>query len=260
MKKNEGDVLASLETYTPLLPPKGKFYADPFLFKHQGIHYLFFEDFNYKKGIISYVTLGHNQEPSFPQTALELHTHLSFPSLFKEDDEIYMTPETYRCRSVFLYKAISFPNQWKRQRVLVQGEYFSDPILFKYNGYYWLFVAIHQTKLRIYYAKDLHSQFFSHPINRQNIIGRNAGSIFFRGDHMIRPTMDCSIRYGRSIVFKEILILTTTQFVEKEVGSIEPNWAPGLVGSHTYCENEEFVVYDGERFICPEEDFLYSRD
>ena len=38
IKKNEGDPLTDLESYTPLLPPKGKFYADPFLYKYNPLH------------------------------------------------------------------------------------------------------------------------------------------------------------------------------------------------------------------------------
>ncbi len=254
IKEKEGKDFTSLETYTPFLPPKGKFYADPFLLNYKGMNYLFFEDYDYKKGVISYVILDRNQVVTKPEVALELSTHLSFPFIFQEGEEVYMTPETYRYRAVYLYKATQFPYGWKRERVLVQGEYFSDPILFKYDGYYWLFVAIHMDQLAIYYATDLKSQFFPHPMNHQRIKGRNAGNIFFKEGRMIRPTMDCSIRYGRSMILKEIVLLTKSEFIEKEINLIEPNWAPGLVGTHTYSQNEDYLVYDGERFILPYED------
>ncbi len=260
IKKNEGDVLNTLDTYTPFLPPKDKFYADPFLFKYKGINYIFFEDFDYEKGVISYVTLDQDGTISKPQLALELPTHLSFPSLFQDNDEIYMIPETYLYKSVSLYKAVDFPNKWEHQRVLIQGAYFSDPILFKHSGYYWLYTAVRGDRLRIYYAKDLEARFLPHPINRRNIRGRNAGAIFYVNDRPIRPTMDCSKGYGRSMILKEIVLLTTGNLVEKEIAYIEPTWAPRLEGTHTYSQNEDYVVYDGQRMIHPHEDESYSSD
>lgn len=246
IKKNEGDVLNNLDTFTPLMPPKGKFYADPFLYKYEGITYIFFEDYDYKKGVISYVALDQDGAISESRLALELPTHLSFPFIFSDNGTIYMMPETYGYKSVSLYRAVDFPNKWERERVLIRGERFSDPIIFKYNGYYWLFAAIHQDRLQIYYAKDLNSRFLPHPINRRHIRGRNAGPIYFINDRLIRPTMDCSKSYGRSMILKEILTLTTCDFIERPIVTIEPTWAPGLIGTHTYCQTDDYVVYDGQ--------------
>lgn len=243
IKQNEGDVLNTLETFTPFVAPEDRFYADPFLFKHEGINYLFFENYNGKKGVISYVTL--DGAITEPQLALELPIHLSFPFVFEEEGEIYMVPETYRSRSVSLYKCIKFPDQWECKQKLVQGKHFSDPILFKHEGWYWLFTAVDVDRLCIFYAKDLDSPFLPHPINHRGMRGRNAGAVFYDNGRLIRPTMDCSHGYGRSMMLKEIVLLTPQKFVEKEIAAIEPTWAPHLRGTHSYNQNEDFVVYDG---------------
>lgn len=246
IKKKEGKFLENMEHFIPLLPPPGNFYADPFLFTYQGKQFLFFENFEGKKGVISYVTLEPDGTPSEPQLALSLKTHLSFPYVFEEEEEIYMVPETYHAGRVSLYKCLSFPNVWKQERVLLHGDYFSDPLLFKLGDYYWLFVATHLDQLSIYYAKDLKSRFVRHPISNRRIHGRNAGPLFWAEGKLIRPTMECEVKYGRAVVFKEIIQLTPTQFVEKEVARLEPTWAPHLIGTHTYGENNTFIVYDGE--------------
>ena len=258
IKKNEGDVLNTLQIYVPFLPPKDTFYADPMLFKYQGINYIFFEDFDYKKGVISYITVDQNLTLSEPRKVLELPIHLSFPHVFYDGDDIYMTPETYDYRSVSLFKAKEFPDKWEHQRVLIQGQDFADPILFKHKGYYWLFVAVQEDRLRIYYAKDLNSEFKPHPINQRNIRGRNAGPIYYVNDRLIRPTMDCIKGYGRSMILKEILTLDPHNFKERDVAYIEPNWAPVLDGTHSYCQNEDLVIYDGRRTIFLYEDLQYS--
>jgi hypothetical protein len=245
IKKNEGAGFNALNSYIPLLPPNGRYYADPFLFKYEGVNYLFFEDYNYKKGVISYVILDQNSAILEPKLALELPIHLSFPYLFEDEGTIYMIPETFQYRKVSLYKSISFPDQWAHEKILVRGENFSDPILFRYHGYYWLFASIHGDRLVIYFAKDLKSQFVPHPINRKSIRGRNGGSIFFIGERLIRPVMDCEEMYGRSVFLKEIVLLTPESFEELEIAHIEPTWAPNLVGTHTYCQGEDYIVYDG---------------
>lgn len=235
-----------MDNYIPLIASGFKFYADPFLFKYQGINYLFFEDYNYKKGVISYVTLDQKGIPSSPGLALQLPTHLSFPHLFEGDGVIYMTPETFQRRSISLFKSVQFPNQWKHERVLVSGEYFSDPIVFRKDGLYWLFAAIHTDELVIYYAKDLNSEFFPHPINNEKKKGRNAGGVFLWKGKLVRPVMNCTRKYGESMTLKEIVILTTEEFLERELFVIQPDWAPNLVGTHTFSLNEDFVVYDGQ--------------
>ena len=83
-------------------------------------------------------------------------------------------------------------------------------------------------------------------MNGQKIKRRNAGAVFYREGKLIRPTMDCSQRYGRAMIFKEIVLLTPDALIEQEIASIEPNWAPHLVGTHTFSLNEDFLVYDGE--------------
>ena len=243
IKKNDG---TSMNSYTPLLAPKGKYYADPFLFKYEGINYLFFEDYDYIKGVISYVSLDQEGNASSPKLALTLPGHISFPYIFQDQGEIYMIPETSSYQSVFLYRSRAFPNEWERERVLIRGEGFADSLLFKYNGIYWLFTSIRKDVLQIYYAKDLTSSFFPHPINGCHIRGRNGGSLFIRDGRLVRPVMDCSKRYGRAVILKEIVSLTKHEFIEQEIAAIEPNWAPHLVGTHTYSQNEDFLVYDGE--------------
>lgn len=259
IKRNGKGSLDQLEDFIPLLPPKNKFYADPMLFKYNGLNYLFFEDYDYKKGIISYVKI---QEDSISETkvALELPIHLSFPYIFQEEDKIYMTPETYDYKSVSLFVCDRFPDLWSYKRTLIYGQHFSDPILFKHGGYYWLFTAVQGDRLAIYYADNLESEFKPHPINSRYIRGRNAGGVFYINDHFIRPTMDCRLGYGKSIVWKEITLLHPKSFIEKEVLRIEPNWAPGLQGTHSFSQSEDYIAYDGYRMIFSYEDALYSSD
>ncbi len=60
------------------------------------------------------------------------------------------------------------------------------------------------------------------------------------------------------MILKEIVLLDPSHFVERDIAYIEPTWAPDLDGTHTYCQNEDYVVYDGQRNIFPRDDLIYS--
>jgi hypothetical protein len=258
IKKNQGEILDTLHEYKSLLPPEKQLYADPMIFKWNNVNYLFFERYDYKKGVIDCLTIDDELHFSEPINVLNFDCHLSFPSLFTEGGIIYMTPETISRKEVSLYEATDFPRTWVKKRILISGGDFADPILFKLNGYYWLFTVVNTSELCIFYAKELSSMFVPHPVNLEHIQGRNAGMVFFHEGRLIRPVMDCSKIYGGAMILKEIVDLTPTSFIEKEIRRIDPTWAPSLNGTHTFNLNEDLVVYDGRRSILPSEDVLYS--
>jgi hypothetical protein len=63
---------------------------------------------------------------------------------------------------------------------------------------------------------------------------------------LIRPVMNSEISYGHHIVLKEILTLTPNEFEERDIYTMNPDWAPRLKGMHTFNFNEDLVVYDGK--------------
>ena len=69
-----------------------------------------------------------------------------------------------------------------------------------------------------------------------------------RGGRLLRPTQDCSVRYGYGIVLNEITRLTPCEFEEHEVDEILPEWRSGLLGTHTLNASERFEVIDGLRY------------
>lgn len=255
MKKNRGDLFDHLDKFTPLYPPEGEYYADPFIFKQSGINYIFFEKYDYQKGVIACVSVDNKLRFSKPVTVLELDKHLSFPYIFEDQGTIYMIPESSQMREIALWEATEFPHQWKKRKVLLKGRDFADTILFKHNGLYWLFTSVNFSKLNIYFAESLSAEFQPHPINKQHILGdfirhiapqgRNAGGVFLHEGRVIRPVMDSRKTYGEAMMLNEILELTTTTFKERTIHRIEPTWAPELIRTHTFNVNDDLVVYDG---------------
>ncbi|NIR67375.1 MAG: hypothetical protein GWO10_27260, partial [candidate division Zixibacteria bacterium] len=63
----------------------------------------------------------------YQQVILDETFHLSYPYVFKWQDEFYMIPETFETDSIRLYRASNFPNEWEFVETLVDGKDFVDP-------------------------------------------------------------------------------------------------------------------------------------
>jgi hypothetical protein len=69
--------------------------------------------------------------------------------------------------------------------------------------------------------------------------------LFYDGDHLIRPSQDCSKAYGGALVFSEVLALSETEYDERPIARLDPGWVRGNLGTHTYTRTEQFEVIDG---------------
>ena len=75
--------------------PAGTYLADPFLVESNKKNYAFVEEYNFekKKGVIS-VYLINSSKYERIGIALEENFHLSFPYVFKYENNYYLLPET----------------------------------------------------------------------------------------------------------------------------------------------------------------------
>jgi hypothetical protein len=243
--------------YQLMLPPKDRFYADPFLFERDGKTYLFFEDLRYSEGraLISYCELSPEGNPGPPVEVLRRPYHLSYPFLFEENGEIYMIPETKENRTVELYRATSFPTEWTLEAVLLDNIHAVDATIHKSDGRYWMFAGISNgsfsncDELGIFFSDALAGPWTPHPANpvvsdvRRS---RPAGALFRdKEGRLIRPSQDCAKAYGFAIVFSEVLTLTEAEYEERPIARLHPDWVTGNQGTHTYTRTGQFEVIDG---------------
>jgi hypothetical protein len=49
------------------------------------------------------------------------------------------------------------------------------------------------------------------------------------------------------MTIRKIERLTPDEYREREVAAIKPNWAPGLIGTHTFNRTGDLTVIDGCR-------------
>jgi hypothetical protein len=235
-----------------LIPPKDKFWADPFPVKFEGRHFVFFEEFIYKddKAHISVIELN-KSGASEPAPVLERDYHLSYPFLFKWNGRHFMIPETGANRTIEVYVCESFPREWKLERVLFDGVAAKDATLVEVDGLWWMFVAIADTdfsdELHIYYSATPLGPWKAHkqnPVKSDVRNSRPAGRLFrWKGD-LYRPAQDSSRRYGYGMSINKVVRLTPDEFREEEVSKLLPQWRKDLRGTHTLNICEDLTVID----------------
>ena len=248
---------ADLSGFRLIRPPRDRFWADPFLFQRGGRTYVFFEEYRQVagKGVISCLELDRQGNWSQPEVVLERDFHLSYPFVFEWRGEVYMVPETGSNRTVELYRSTDFPRGWVLEKVLMPDVDARDATLFEDGDRWWMFVTMcvpggpSTDELFIFHADSPLGPWQPHPRNpvvSDVRCGRPAGRLFRYQGALIRPGQDSTVCYGRAITLSRVEVLTETDYREVPAGTIEPRWAPGLLGTHTIDWNADFVVIDGK--------------
>jgi hypothetical protein len=226
------------------------------LLEHAGRHYIFCEELCYKhgKGVISWMEILDDQTVTKPHLALQRPYHLSYPFMLRAEGALFMVPETARNRTVELYRCVSFPDRWELDRVLLQGVSAVDTTILEADNRFWLFTCFKEEtgktsdELHVYWAESLYGPWRAHPLNpviSDVRSARPAGSFFRAGNALIRPSQDCSERYGGEIKFNRVLVLSESEYREEPIGSIGSAWEPKALGAHTWNCTERFEIIDG---------------
>jgi hypothetical protein len=246
--------------YRRLVPPRGYFYADPYPIKYQGRYYIFFEDYEYrsKRGVISYVELDSEGNATEPRLALAAECHLSYPCVFEHDGQAYMIPETRSRRRIELWRAERFPDRWTFDRVLMDGVSSVDTTWLHYQDRYWLFSGLTidgttaSDELHVFWSTGPLGPWHAHRANPvvTTIRGaRPAGRLFVHDGQLFRPGQDGAKVYGHKVHLYRVDVLNEAEYHETPVLTIEPEWLPGNVGTHTYHLDEDFELIDGRTHI-----------
>jgi len=215
--------------------PRWSYYADPFLWRHDGHDWLFVEEFEYPrcKGRLCCVPLDAALRAGRPQPVLPLDVHASFPYLFEHAGHLYMVPETSAGRSIDLYVCEGFPDRWRLARRLLYGVDAADSLVFQHDGRWWLIAAQRSSDavpgryLAIYHTDDLlRGRWEAHPVNAERRYhggsGRNAGSPIRVGDVLLRPMQENPRYYGESLRYMRIERLTPSEFREVPMADGHP--------------------------------------
>jgi hypothetical protein len=199
-----------------------KFVADPFLVKEDQTWYLFFEVYNRNtdQGDEAVAVSTNGSTWKYQQVILDEPFHLSYPYVFKWENDYYLIPESYQANSIRLYKAVDFPTKWKFLKTLVQGREYVDNSIAFYGDRWWLFSSVTSNDtLYLHYADHLTGPWKEHPLS-PIVVGdthkaRPSGRVLVYDGKLYRYTMDVNPPSGTHQIFAyEITDITPTAYSE----------------------------------------------
>ncbi|MEM8943492.1 MAG: hypothetical protein AAGC91_15175, partial [Pseudomonadota bacterium] len=247
-------------SFQSIIPPKDRFWADPFVFSRRGKDYVFFEELVYREGTghISVAEIDQAGMRSQPVTILSEPHHLSYPFLFEHAGELYMLAEAIEKRVVPLYRCEHFPEKWVLERNLLEDLSAVDPTLFFHRGLWYLFVNVAENpgssewdELFLYVSDDpIRGNWAPHPCNpvvSDVRLARPAGRILEIDGDLYRPSQDCSHHYGYGLNLNRIVRLDPEHYAEELVRKIEPRWDPKTKAVHTLSMAGNLTVIDAQR-------------
>jgi hypothetical protein len=234
------------ERFRRITPPKDRIWADPFVVQRRGRWYVFFEEMLHRegRGVLSCLELRADGGWTEPRRVLERPYHLSYPNVFEHEGEWYMLPETHEARCVELYRALEFPWRWEKVATLLQDVVLVDATLWQADGRWWLFgnTRAHpdmslQDGLCLFSTDDLLAgQWTAHPGNPVVLdatSARPAGRLWQHEGRLLRPSQDSTTHYGYALRINEVEVLSPTDYRERCLQRLEPDWARDLIGVHT---------------------------
>lgn len=236
--------------------PPHRFLADPFVFRHENLDVCFVEDYDFRtnRGKISVFKIDGNEYEELG-SALDEPFHMSYPFIFAVDNELYMCPESVEIREIRLYKCVEFPLRWSFHKTLIKDVSAVDTNIFFFEDKWWLMTTIDSSEigelcseLHVFYSDAFDSDAWTPHANNPVIFdserARNGG--FFRdGDKLFRVFQKQGFdQYGESMGIAQIKHLGTQNYREETVSSIEPRFAPNLIGTHSFSHNNGLLAID----------------
>jgi hypothetical protein len=211
-----------------LVPPRGRLWADPFVWAHAGGMQLFFEDmpFESERGKICMMELDQELRPRSPaKPVISEPYHVSYPFLWSESGRRFAMPESSANRSVDLYEWLEGERSFKKLKTLIQGMRLADASLVRYEDRLWMF-ATGGSAGAVLDAERIEGPWTAHRGNPVKIDATNtrpAGGLWVADGRVHRVVQDCSRLYGGSTRCMRIERLDGQGFAETEV----TDWAPG---------------------------------
>lgn len=253
---NEG-IPGQLNKFAKIVPPKDRFWADPFILYKNNRYYIFIEEMKYKEGKahISVIVMDELGNYEKPIKVLEKPYHLSYPFVFEWQGDCYMIPESGANKTLDVYRLEQFPDKCVFHKNLFNNIRAADATLFFHQEKWWLFANIQENEgtsnwveLFLYYSDNpLSDNWIPHP---QNPIvsdvrrARPAGRVYEQNGKLYRPSQDCSKSYGYGLRINQILVINENEYKEVEVRYIEPCWDKNIKGIHTVNSAHKLTVVD----------------
>ena len=191
--------------------PEGIWFADPFILDVTPTHIIVLvEEFVLAtgKGRIARLTVSRKDYTlESNDTLLDLETHLSFPTIVRKDDTVYIIPENSKSGKLTAYTYDETAVKCVPYKA-VCNEPLIDAIRQEIDGEEYIFATkgpdANGTLLHIYKKDKSGTYTHCQSATFSNNIARNAGEFFYIGDQLHRPAQDCNGGYGRGLSIQRI--------------------------------------------------------
>ena len=255
-KKKDGLIIENTSDFKVIDNGHKGWYADPFLFDYKGNTYLFAEYYSYDigRGVIVYAVYDEKTDSfsEFKEIIREDY-HLSYPLVFQgEDGQIYMMPESNQKEELYLYRAVSFPFKWKKEKIIMNGIKVVDTTPFQYqNKNYAFSLKLNNQLLLLRFGDGIFEKPDVQFVTDDMSFARPGGHVFDLDGNKIFVSQDCSGEYGKAVNLLNFKLADDKdhpvefsllkKITAEQVGLI--NEKPGA-GIHTYNFSEKLEVID----------------
>lgn len=236
-----------------------RWFADPFILDVTDSEIIILaEEYCYemRRGRIARVVIDRRtyEEKEF-EVILELPTHLSFPFIIRQDDKMYIMPESSAsgCSTVYEYD-----DAIRKLTPLhhVSEEAFTDAAIFEIEGQSYLCTTMlpetnsKSVKIYSFDREKLHIVERVATVNFSKLCGRNAGEVFSVNGQFYRPAQDCTLRYGHGVILQKMNI-KDGQWSFEDVNSFYPDTFRYNQGVHTFNHYKGLIVIDARGYRNP---------
>ncbi len=238
-----------------------RFYGDPFLLRSEEENLdIIFEDFSFDEnyGNISVMTLDKNFKKINQKVLLDTKSHLSYPFIFKENNKIYLFPESSRNGELSCYAYDPVQKSLRFMKSIIKMPLLDSTIV-KIDGIYWIFGTLKEKpsgySLYLFKSDNLLGPYVPHPANpvKSGYNGtRSAGSFINVDENLYRPTQNCQNAYGESISINIIKRLDEHFFEEEPYMDItidkKNRDVHGIHTIHTINAIDGLIAVDGMKW------------
>ena len=187
-----------------------RWFADPFILEvDEKYIYVLAEEYYMpiKRAYIAKLTIDRNsKELIFTKPVLELNTHLSYPAIIRQGDDVFVYPESGQSGKLVLYKYDKASETLSEYKILLHEDV-GDATLTNLFGENLLFC----TKPPLYNDEILHiyrmmdgNYVDSERVEFRDKVARMAGDFFTLNGKIYRPAQDCNRSYGNGLVIQEV--------------------------------------------------------
>ncbi len=235
---------------------KDRWFADPFILDvDENYIYVLAEEYYMpiKRAYIAKLTIDRSsKELIFTKPVLELNTHLSYPAIIRQGDDVYVYPESGQSGKLILYKYDKASDTLCEYKELLHEDV-GDATITNMFGENLLFC----TKPPLYNDELLHiyrmidgGYVDSGQVEFRDKVARMAGDFFTLNGKIYRPAQDCNKSYGNGLVIQEVKC-HEGKWIFKDIHryySPNPNYPLGI---HTLNQYKGIIVVDSVGYWHP---------